>query len=141
MKRCEEVSLALQTHKEITKATMNIKPKGQMRKAIVGLNPRVQIKSIDILREAKPNLRPIGIVRKPRKTLILSSVFAFLVKGSDIALGFVLGLFAFGFFLLILSPRPTRATLQTNTEVWEWVDWRGRQRRIIVHREVKAPGA
>lgn len=39
-------------------------------------------------------------------------------------------------FYLITHSR-TQSTISTNFETWGWVDWKGRQRQITVHREVK----
>lgn len=39
-------------------------------------------------------------------------------------------------FYVIARSRP-QPTGFTNLETWGWVDWKGRQRQITVHREVK----
>ena len=39
---------------------------------------------------------------------------------------------------LLLKNRSQSAIGFKNAETWEWVDWKGRQRGITVHRDVKA---
>ena len=37
------------------------------------------------------------------------------------------------------APETTSTTVMENKEVWTWVDYKGNQRELVVHREVKRP--
>ena len=62
----------------------------------------------------------------------------------------ILGLIGLGILALFkLKPSETAITtavvatttpLITNSETWKWVDYKGRQRSISIHREVKVGG-
>jgi hypothetical protein len=63
----------------------------------------------------------------------------------------VLGLLGVGALIyLVLGNRPQSAALPqsaplpsvaiNNEEKWQWVDWQGRSREIIVHRDVRQVG-
>lgn len=40
--------------------------------------------------------------------------------------------------LLLLSWRQGQQLRVTNAETWEWVDWQGKTRKAIVHRDVQS---
>ena len=39
--------------------------------------------------------------------------------------------------LTLSAPRPAQKQKLSNKEEWVWVDYKGRERRIVVHREVE----
>jgi len=53
---------------------------------------------------------------------------------------FLIGAFAGGVVTVVaylFYKKRTAPTVQVNEEIWEWVDWKGRPRKITVHRRVK----
>ena len=61
--------------------------------------------------------RNVGLVSSQTKYLITIALIALIIY-------------------LILRSRGT-ASQFTNLEKWEWMDWKGRERQITVHREAK----